>query len=65
VEKPGHPPNEDDSHKLLLRHLRGVARTLLHVVTDWPGYLPNGPRTVERLLAAGADPDAATTSESP
>ena len=38
----------------------GVARTLLHVVTDWPGYFPNGPRTVERLLAAGADPDAAT-----
>jgi Ankyrin repeats (3 copies) len=40
---------------------RGVTRTLLHVVADWPGYFPNGPRTVERLLAAGADPDAATT----
>ncbi len=39
----------------------GVARTLLHVVTDWPGYFPDGPRTVERLLAAGADPDATTT----
>lgn len=39
----------------------GVGRTLLHVVTDWPGYFPNGPRTVERLLAAGADPDATTT----
>jgi hypothetical protein len=40
---------------------RGVTRTLLHVVTDWPGYFPDGPRTVEQLLAAGADPDAATT----
>ena len=39
----------------------GVTRTPLHVVTDWPGYFPNGPRIVERLLAAGADPDAATT----
>jgi ankyrin repeat protein len=39
----------------------GATRTLLHVVTDWPGYFPDGPRTVERLLAAGADPDAATT----
>src|SRR3954454_8772657 len=32
---------------------RGVTRTLLHVVTDWPGYFPDGPRTVEQLLAAG------------
>jgi ankyrin repeat protein len=40
---------------------RGMARSLLHVVTDWPGYFPNGPRTVELLLAAGADPDVATT----
>jgi hypothetical protein len=39
---------------------RGVSRTLLHVVTDWPGYFPDGPRTVELLLAAGADPDIAT-----
>ena len=39
----------------------GVTRTPLHVVTDWPGYFPNAPRTVERLLAAGADPDATTT----
>jgi ankyrin repeat protein len=45
--------------RILDRH--GVTRTLLHVVADWPGYFPNGPRTVERLLAAGADPDAATT----
>jgi uncharacterized protein len=44
---------------------RGGARTLLHVVTDWPGYFPNGPRTVEMLLAAGADPNAATGGEQP
>jgi uncharacterized protein len=34
-------------------------RTALHVVADWPGYFPNGPRIVRLLLAAGADPDTA------
>src|SRR5262245_18781533 len=33
------------------------SRTTLHVVTDWPGYFPNGPQVVRILLAAGADPD--------
>jgi hypothetical protein len=32
-------------------------RTALHVVTDWPGYFPNGPQIVRLLLAAGADPN--------
>ncbi|ONH58970.1 hypothetical protein CcI49_19885 [Frankia sp. CcI49] len=32
-------------------------RTALHVVTDWPGYFPNGPQVVRMLLEAGADPD--------
>lgn len=32
-------------------------RTALHVVTDWPGYFPNGPQIVQLLLEAGADPD--------
>jgi uncharacterized protein len=32
-------------------------RTPLHVVTDWPGYFPNGPATVVTLLGAGADPN--------
>ena len=35
-----------------------MSRTLLHVVTDWPGHCPNGPRTVAALTAAGADVNA-------
>jgi hypothetical protein len=34
------------------------ARTLLHVVTDWPGHFPDGPATVAALVEAGADVDA-------
>lgn len=37
---------------------RGVSRTLLHLVADWPGHFPNGPQTVAVLVAAGADVDA-------
>jgi ankyrin repeat protein len=33
-------------------------RTPLHVVTDWPGYFPNGPEIVRILIEAGADPNA-------
>ena len=39
-------------------HPDGPARTLLHVLTDWPGHLPNGAGTVRALVAAGADVDA-------
>jgi len=36
--------------------------TSLHLPTDWPGYFPNGPQIVRLLIAAGADPNALTTS---
>jgi len=38
--------------------LDGMSRTLLHVVTDWPGHFPNGAATVAVLVAAGAEVDA-------
>jgi ankyrin repeat protein len=38
-----------------------VTRTLLHVVTDWPGHYPNGPQTVTSLVAAGAEVNARFT----
>jgi uncharacterized protein len=49
---------------LALAHARivdrhGVARTLLHIVADWPGHFPNGPQTVATLVAAGAEVNAA------
>ena len=34
------------------------SRTPLHVVTDWPGYFPNGPLVVRVLIDAGGDPNA-------
>ena len=37
----------------------GDERTALHVATDWPGHFPNGCAVVARLIAAGADVDAA------
>jgi ankyrin repeat protein len=36
----------------------GMSRTLLHVVTDWPGHYPNGAVIVKLLARAGADVDA-------
>jgi ankyrin repeat protein len=39
---------------------KGGSRTALHLVTDWPGYFPNGPEMVKMLIDAGADPNAPT-----
>jgi uncharacterized protein len=36
----------------------GGERTLLHVVTDWPGHFPNVRASVETLIAHGADVNA-------
>jgi uncharacterized protein len=39
--------------------------TALHLVTDWPGYFPNGPQIVRLLIEAGADPNALTFDQGP
>jgi uncharacterized protein len=39
----------------------GMSRTLLHVVTDWPGHFPNGASTVNVLIGAGAEVNARFT----
>ncbi len=36
----------------------GMSRTLLHVVTDWPGHFPRGAVSVAVLVEAGADVNA-------
>lgn len=36
----------------------GGARTLLHIVTDWPGNFPRGAENVAVLVQAGADVNA-------
>ncbi len=43
------------------RDASGTSRTLLHVVTDWPGHFPNGAATVAALISYGADVNAVCT----
>jgi ankyrin repeat protein len=38
---------------------KGARRSLLHIVTDWPGHFPEGPRTVALLVRYGAEVNAA------
>jgi ketosteroid isomerase-like protein/ankyrin repeat protein len=40
---------------------RGQSRTLLHVVTDWPGNIPEAGAKIRALVAAGADVNARFT----
>lgn len=40
---------------------REMSRTLMHVVTDWPGHFPNGAATVALLIAHGAEVNARFT----
>ena len=44
---------------------KGGTSTPLHIVTDWPGYFPNGPAVVRILIEAGADPNALTSPGKP
>ena len=44
---------------------KGGTSTPLHIVTDWPGYFPNGPAIVRILIEAGADPNALTSPGKP
>jgi uncharacterized protein len=50
---------------LAASRLNGVAkgRTPLHIVSDWPGYFPNGPAVVAVLIGAGANPNARSTDD--
>jgi ankyrin repeat protein len=50
----------DENPGLASSKLGGQAgsRTPLHIVTDWPGFFPNGPAVVRLLVDAGADPNA-------
>jgi len=41
------------------------SKALLHVVTDWPGFFPNGPAVAKTLITAGAEPNVRTEGREP
>jgi hypothetical protein len=41
-----------------VRSSDGTERSLLHLVTDWPGHVPNAPAVIAALVEAGADVNA-------
>ncbi|MEK6280167.1 MAG: ankyrin repeat domain-containing protein [Acidobacteriota bacterium] len=43
----------------------GVARSLLHIATDWPGNFPSVARTIGALIAAGGNLNARVKGETP
>ncbi|CUR54302.1 DF family (seleno)protein [Nocardioides sp.] len=45
------------------RLARHESRTLLHIATDWPGHYPGVAATIAALVAAGADPNAASLGD--
>ncbi len=49
--------NENLAEARITDH-RGNSRTMLHVLTDWPGGRPNGAEIVAVLVEAGADVNA-------
>lgn len=48
----------DQAPDVVTSRLGRLDRTPLHVVTDWPGYFPNGPAVAQVLIDAGAIVDA-------
>ncbi len=57
-----------DAHPALARasiaRRNGSTLTLLHVIADWPGHVPNGPALVARVIAAGGDVAGRSTGRS-
>lgn len=45
------------AHTLGRKGIEGGWGTPLHAATDWPGYFPKAPTTVQLLIDAGADPN--------